>query len=29
MQHEKETFFLKNHTKNVMEKLILDSFLKN
>ena len=24
-----ETFFLKNHTQNVVEKLALDSFLKN
>ena len=24
-----ETFFLKNHTQNVMEKLFPDTFLKN
>ena len=29
IEYSKETFFLKNHTQNMVEKLFPDSFLKN
>ena len=29
MEYNSETFFLKNHAKNGMEKLVADHFLKN
>ena len=29
IEHNKDTFFLKNHTQNVAEKLLPDSSLKN